>query len=313
VSASAYVKPKTANRDRRRFIFAADGGKLRAMRRRLGTTDIDVLAIGLGAMPLSIQGRPDERTATAVIDEFIAGGGNFIDTASSYCLDEHEYGHNERLIAKALLKLDRPDVVVATKGGLRRPEGRWETDGDPQWLRRCCDDSVKNLGGAPIQLYYLHAVDQRVPFAESLGALVRLKDEGKILNIGLSNIGHKHLDEALRITKIAAVQNRCNVFERRDFDSGFIARCRRERLAYVAYSPVGGHSGHRRVPRDPTLLRIARKHRTSPYVVALRWLLDQGDHVLAIPGASKIESVQSSLTATRIVLDAGDRAALDAL
>jgi aryl-alcohol dehydrogenase-like predicted oxidoreductase len=283
------------------------------MRRTLGATGIDVYPIGLGAMPLSIQGRPDERAALAVIGEYVNGGGDFIDTAISYCLDDGDFGHSEKLIAKALVALDRPDIVVATKGGLTRPGGRWEIDGDPQWLRECCEQSVQNLGGAPIQLYYLHAVDQRVPFADSLGALVRLRDEGKIVHIGLSNVEHKHLDEALRYTKVAAVQNRCNIFERRDFDSGFIERCRRERITYVAYSPVGGHSGHRRLRHDATLLRIARKHRTSPYVVAQRWLLDQAEHVVPIPGASKVESIRSSLTAPNLELDAGDRSVLDAL
>jgi aryl-alcohol dehydrogenase-like predicted oxidoreductase len=108
------------------------------MKRILGNSGLEVAPIGLGGMPLSIQGRPDERTALAVIEAFIAGGGNHIDTAISYCLDEHDFGHNERLIAKALRKLGRTDVVVATKGGLTRPEGRWEVDCSPQWLRRCC-------------------------------------------------------------------------------------------------------------------------------------------------------------------------------
>jgi aryl-alcohol dehydrogenase-like predicted oxidoreductase len=283
-----------------------------AMRRALGTTGLEVYAIGLGAMPLSIQGRPDEQTALAVIEAFVESGGNFIDTAVSYCLDDRDLGHNERLIAKALLALDRPDVIVATKGGVTRPDGRWEVDGDPRWLRQSCEQSARHLG-KPIPLYYLHAVDARVPFADSLGALVQLKQEGKIAHIGLSNVGAKHLDEALRVTSIAAVQNRCSVYERRDFDSGFIERCRRERIAYVAYSPVGGHHGHRRLARDPTLLKIARKHRTSPYAIALRWLLDQGQHIVPIPGASKVESIRSSLTAPNVKLDASDRTALDAL
>ena len=118
------------------------GRALATMRRALGTTGIEVHAIGLGAMPLSIQGRPDERVGLEVIAAFLDGGGNFIDTAISYCLDNRDLGHNERLIAKALLELDRPDVVVATKGGLTRPNGRWDVDGDPKWLRRCCEQSV---------------------------------------------------------------------------------------------------------------------------------------------------------------------------
>ena len=263
-------------------------------------------------MPLSIQNRPDERTALAVIEAFIAAGGDHIDTASSYCIDEHDFGHNERLIAKALRKSGRTDVVVATKGGLTRPDGRWEVDCSPQWLRQCCEQSASTLG-APIPLYYLHTVDPAVPLAESIGELVRLRDEGKIAAIGLSNVNTRHIDEALRMTPIAAVQNRCNVLDRRDFDTGLVARCRELDIAYVPYSPVGGHSGHRRHDQYPTLTRIGDKHGTTPYVIALAWLLAQGPHIVPIPGATKTTSIESSLTAPRVRLDAEDLAALPAL
>jgi aryl-alcohol dehydrogenase-like predicted oxidoreductase len=282
------------------------------MRRRIGNTGIEVNAIGLGCMPLSIQGRPDERTALSVITAFVENGGDFVDTAISYCLDDTDLGHNERLIAKALGALGRRDVVVATKGGLTRPGGRWDVDASPQWLRRCCSRSVRDLGG-PISLYYLHAVDSAVPLVDSVGELVKLRGEGKIVHIGLSNVSAKQLDDALQITPIAAVQNRCNVFERRDFDNGLVEHCRELGIAYVAYSPVGGHFGHRRVAQDATLARIAAKHETTPYVIALAWLLARGPHVLPIPGASKVASVTSSLGAARIALDAGDRAALEVL
>jgi aryl-alcohol dehydrogenase-like predicted oxidoreductase len=282
------------------------------MKRPLGNSGLAVEPIGLGGMPLSIQGRPDERTALAVIEAFLAGGGDHIDTAISYCLDEHDFGHNERLVAKALRKLGRADVVVATKGGLTRPEGRWEVDGSPQWLRRCCEQSARELG-APIPLYYLHTVDQAVPLAESLGELVRLREEGKIGAIGLSNVNARHLDEAVRLTRIAAVQNRCNVLDTRDFESGLVERCRQLDIAYVAYSPVGGHQGHLRLQQNAAVLRIAAKHSTSVYVVALAWLLAQGPHIVAIPGATKIASIESSLTAPSVQLDAADLAALAAL
>ena len=282
------------------------------MKRALGNSALKVEPIGLGGMPLSIQGRPDERTALAVIEAFVAGGGDHIDTASSYCLDEHDFGHSERLIAKALRNIGRTDVVVATKGGLTRPAGRWEVDCSPQWLRHCCEQSVAALG-APLPLYYLHAVDAAVPLAESLGELVRLRDEGKIAAIGLSNVTARHLDEALRVTPIAAVQNRCNVLDTRDFDSGLVERCRALGIAYVAYSPVGGHHGHLRLQQNAAVTRIAAKHSTSAYVVALAWLLAQGPHIVPIPGATKITSIESSLTAPRLRLDAEDLAALAAL
>jgi aryl-alcohol dehydrogenase-like predicted oxidoreductase len=275
------------------------------VQRSIGYTNIAVAPIGLGGMPLSIQGRPDEHTALAVIETFLTAGGNFIDTAISYCLDEHDFGHNERLIAKALRNAGRPDVIVATKGGLMRPGGRWDVDCSPNWLRYCCEQSVRDLGG-PLPLYYLHTVDPAVPLADSLGELARLRDEGKITYLGLSNVNQRQLDEAVRLTPIAAVQNRCNVLDTRDFESGLVERCRQLDIAYVPYSSVGGHAGHRRLAQYPALTRIAEKHATSMYVIALAWLLAQGPHILPIPGATKIASVRSSASAVAVALDAED-------
>jgi aryl-alcohol dehydrogenase-like predicted oxidoreductase len=282
------------------------------MKRFLGHTGLAVHPVGFGGMPLSIQGKPDEQQALAVIDAFLDGGGDFIDTAISYCLDNGDLGANERLIAKALRARGRTDVIVATKGGLTRPSGRWEVDASPQWLRRSCEQSARDLG-APIPLYYLHAVDSAVPLADSVGELTRLRTEGKIAAIGLSNVDANELDEALTHTPIAAVQNRCNVFDQRDFSSGLVERCRELGIAYVAYSPVGGHSGHRRLGQEPTLARLAAKHGTTVYAVALAWLLAKAPHVIPIPGASRVASVANSLSATAVLLDADDIAALDNL
>jgi aryl-alcohol dehydrogenase-like predicted oxidoreductase len=279
------------------------------MQRSIGHTKLAVAPIGLGGMPLSIQNRPDERTALRVIEAFLAGGGNFIDTAISYCLDDDDFGHNERLIAKALRNQGRTDVIVATKGGLTRPGGRWDVDCRPKWLRHCCEQSARDLG-RPIALYYLHTVDPAVPFADSLGELKRLRDEGTIAAIGLSNVQAHHIEEALRLTPIAAVQNRCNVLDTRDFESGLVERCLTLGIAYVPYSSVGGHGGHRRLAQYPELERIAAKHSTTIYAIALAWLLAKGPHVLPIPGATKIASVKSSLSAVDVLLDGDD---LDAL
>ena len=289
---------------------AARGAATLRDMRPVGNSGLRVQPIGLGGMPLSIQGRPDERTARAVIEAFVARGGNFIDTAISYCLDNDDLGHNERLIATTLQALGRSDVIVATKGGLTRPSGRWDVDCTPQWLRRCCEQSARDLG-APLALYYLHAVDPNVPFAESLGELVKLRNEGKIAAIGLSNVTARHVDQALAITPIAAVQNRCNVLERRDVDSGLVARCAELGIAYVAYSPVGGHWGHKRLATSPELTRVAAKHGASSHAIAIAWLLALGPHVLPIPGASRVASITNSLTAAGIALDGEDLAALD--
>ena len=284
---------------------------LRPMR-SIGNTGLRVQPIGLGGMPLSIQGRPDERTGRAVIEAFLAGGGNFIDTAISYCFDNTDLGHNERLIAATLKALGRTDVIVATKGGLTRPNGQWDVDCTPGWLRHCCEQSARDLG-APIALYYLHAVDPNVPLAESLGELVKLRDEGTIAAIGLSNVTARHVDEALALTPIAAVQNRCNVLEARDVKSGLVARCGELGIAYVPYSPVGGHWGHRKLAANADVARIAAKHGTSPHAIAIAWLLALGPHVLPIPGASKVASIENSLTATALTLGADDLAVFDRL
>ncbi len=287
------------------------------MQRELNGTGLKVNAVGLGAMPLSIAGRPDEREAYAVIEAFVEAGGNFIDTANVYCLDDSELGHNERLIDRALRRIGKRDeVVIATKGGLRRPGGAWTVDGSPEWLRSSCEKSLKDLNTDIITLYQLHAVDPQVDFRISLGALIRLKEEGKILHIGLSNIGPEHLKTALAYTPIASVQNRCNPFYKQDFRKGLfrnalIQLCKDKGITYLPHSPVGGHHGHLRLPRDPLLQRLSAKYEASPYRIALAWLLHKGEHIIVIPGASKVSSVRDSARAVDITLAQEDIEAID--
>ena len=282
--------------------------------RELGSTGLTVKAIGLGAMPLSIQGRPDEARAFEVIEAFVAGGGDFIDTANVYCLDDDDIGHNERLIRQALDRLGASDrVVVATKGGLRRPGGAWVVDGHPDWLRHSCEQSLKALQVDCITLYQLHAVDPKVDLRHSLDALVRLKEEGKIAHLGLSNVGLAQLEQALGFTVIASVQNHCNVFDKRDFHNGLIDFCRARGITYIPYSPVGGHNSHRRLVEDPLLRQLSDRHQVSPYQVALAWLLHKGRHILPIPGASRVASIRDSLGALDLTLNPDEIAALDRL
>ncbi len=283
------------------------------MQREIGRTGIHVNGIGLGGMPLSIQGRPDESTGLKVVAAFVDGGGDFIDTANCYCLNDDDFGHNERLIAKALRQLGREDVVVATKGGLRRPGGAWVTDGGPEWLRTSCEKSLEDLGTERIELYQLHAVDSDVPIADSVGALVRFQEEGKIEHIGVSNVDASQLDEILAITPVSSVQNRCNVFEHPDLENGVIEKCHQAGITYIAHSAVGGHHGHSRLPVNAAIVRLAEKHQVSHYVIALSWLLSLGEHVLPIPGASRVASIRDSLTATALQLDEADLAAINAV
>lgn len=290
------------------------GGGRSEMKRAVGGTGIEVFPVGLGGMALSIDGRPDAAQAQAVIRAFVEGGGDFVDTANVYCLGEDDLGHNERLVGAVLDELGaRERVVVATKGGLRRPGGQWVVDGRPEWLRQSCERSLRDLGTDCIDLYQLHAVDPQVPIEDSVGALARLREEGKIRHIGVSNVGGRELDRALAVAPVVSVQNRCNVLEQGDFASGLVERCRARGLAYLPHSTVGGHRGHVRLRAEPTVLRVAAAYGASPYQIAIAWLLAKGPHILPIPGASRIESVKASLAAARIALSAEDVAALDAL
>lgn len=282
--------------------------------REIGGTGIQVSAIGLGAMPLSIAGRPEPEQAFAVIQAYLEEGGTFIDTANVYCLDDTDLGHNERLIARALQRLGRSrDVVVATKGGLRRPKGDWVVDGSPEWLRTSCEQSLKALGRECIELYQLHAVDTQVGLLASLETLVELREEGKIRHIGLSNVTLAQLREAQALTPIVSVQNRCNPFERNDLENGLLDFCAAHRISYIPHSPVGGHHGHLRLQRCDPLKRLAAKYQASPYQLVLAWFLAKGQHVLPIPGASKVTSIRDSMASTALALKPEDIEVIDRL
>lgn len=284
------------------------------MRRRIGRSGLEVFAIGLGGMALSIDGRPERAQAEQVVRTFVEGGGDLIDTANVYALDEHDIGHNERLIGAALDAMGaRERVVVATKGGLARPRGQWVVDGRPEWLRRSCERSLRDLGADCIDLYQLHAVDPKVPIEDSAGELARLRSEGKVRHVGLSNVDAAQLERALAVVPVVSVQNRCNVLEKRDFSSGLVDLCARHDIAYLPHSTVGGHRGHVRLRSEPTVGAVARRHGATPYQVAIAWLLARGGHIIPIPGASRPASVFGSLAAACLTLDAGEIAALDAV
>ncbi|MFN3919415.1 MAG: aldo/keto reductase [Methylohalobius sp.] len=284
------------------------------MLRELGTTGIRVTAIGLGAMPLSLAGRPSEEQAFEVIKTFLEHGGNFIDTANVYCLDDSDIGHNERLIAKLLKRLGKKsEVIVATKGGLRRPHGGWVVDGRPEFLRTSLEQSLKALDTDCIALYQLHAVDPKVGLDASLDALIELQKQGKIRYLGLSNVDQSQIERALQKAQIVSVQNRCNVLEKQDFRTGLVEFCRKRGIAYIPHSPVGGHHGHHRLREHPLLNRLAKKYGASPYAIALAWLLSKGEHILPIPGASKPSSIEDSFKAIEVKLAQEDFTLLDAL
>jgi aryl-alcohol dehydrogenase-like predicted oxidoreductase len=272
---------------------------------QLGRTGRRVTRIGLGGMPLSIQGRPDRGQARAVIRRAVELGVNFIDTADVYCLDDDDIGHNERLIAETLDELGaRDEVTVATKGGLVRPGGRWENDGRPEHLRRACEHSLRMLGTDRIDLYQLHAPDRRVPFGDSVGEVARLYEEGLVAAVGLSNVTLLQLHAALAIVPITSVQNRFNPWDRSSELDGIIRFCDQSSITFLPYSPVGGARRVKLLRESEELREIGGGNGgASPEELVLAWILGASPSVAAIPGASREESIESSVRAEALRLD----------
>src|SRR5215467_8668409 len=166
------------------------------------------LIVGLGCMRLStVRDRDDDR-AVAVILAALDAGATLLDTADAYCHDEHDVGHNERLVARALAVWsgDRTGITVATKGGIRRPKGAWVNDGRAKHLRDACDSSCRALGVDAIDLYQLHAVDPKTPLETSVRVLAALQREGAISQIGLCNVTVGEIERAREVAEIASVQ-----------------------------------------------------------------------------------------------------------
>ena len=284
------------------------------MTRELGRTGIKVFPVGLGAMPMSVSGRPEEARALEVIKAALDAGMTLIDTANVYCLDEGDLGHNERLISKALELFGRKkSVVVATKGGLNRRGTAWPNDASPKFLRLSCEKSLKALKVEAIVLYQLHAPDPKVPFEESVGELSRLKEEGKILHVGLSNVDREELDRAQKIVRIESVQNRCHPLSSDDYTNGLLQACEKQGVSYLPYSVVGGHGGHVRVADQPLLQELGKKYEHGPYAVIVAWHLAKSQRIIPIPGASKVASAQNSALAAVLKLSSEDVLKIDAL
>jgi aryl-alcohol dehydrogenase-like predicted oxidoreductase len=277
-------------------------------RRRLGRDAPLVSAVGYGGMHLSIQERPPEKQGIRVIQAALDAGVTFIDTADVYCLDEHDIGHNERLIAEALRQRhsDRERIIVGTKGGVTRPKGRWETDGSPEHLRGACERSLVALGVERIDLYQLHAPDPRVPFADSVGALADLQREGKIRWVGLSNVSVAEIREAEAIVAITSVQNRLNPFFREALAAGVVAHCTERGIGFLAYSPTGGGRLNRKLPAHPVLQPMAARLGTTPHALVLAWVLARSPAVMVIPSARTVEHALDSVSAADLHLSEAD-------
>ncbi|HET7240073.1 MAG TPA: aldo/keto reductase, partial [Gemmatimonadales bacterium] len=271
-----------------------------------------VPAVGYGGMHLSLQDRPPETDALRVLGAALDAGVTLIDTADAYCLEEGEAGHNERLIARALAAYPgRDQVVVATKGGVVRTGGRWDTDGRPEHLRAACDRSLRALGVERIALYQLHAPDPAVPFEETVGALGELRGAGKIRWVGLSNVSVDQIRSAEAIVPVTTVQNRLNPFFREALSTGVLRYCSERGIGFLAYSPVGGGRLNRKLPDHPVLAPMARRLGVSAHALVLAWVLAQSPAVLVIPSARSVEHALDSLRAADLALSAEDLAAID--
>jgi aryl-alcohol dehydrogenase-like predicted oxidoreductase len=282
-------------------------------RRLLGPGAPAVTAVGYGGMHLSIEGRPPEEQGLRVLRAALDAGVTLIDTADVYCLDQHDIGHNERLIARALAGWagDRSSVTVATKGGVVRPAGRWDSDARPEQLRAACERSLRALGVDRLDLYQLHAPDPRVPLADSIGELARLRDAGKLRWIGLSNVNLAQIRQAQGVTPITSVQNRLNPFFRESLAGGVVAYCEEQGIGFLAYSPTGGGRLTKTLPPHPVLAPIARRLGVSAHAVVLAWALAQSPTVIVIPSARTVDHALDSVGAADLVLGEDDLAAID--
>ena len=279
--------------------------------RTLGTRTVG--AIGLGGMPLSVEGRPDEAQAVRTVHAALDAGVTLLDTADAYCLGPDEVGHNERLLAKALASWsgDRDAVVIATKGGhTRPPDGSWALDGSREHLRAACEASLTALGVESIGLYQFHRPDPQVPWAESIGALEELRAEGKVQLVGVSNADPAQIREAASITSLAAVQNELSPRFRSSEPE--VELCSSTGVAFLPWSPLGGigkagdlGSSH------GAFAEVAAERGVSPQQVCLAWLLAKAPVVIPIPGARRVESILDSVAAAELELSADELARLD--
>ena len=253
--------------------------------------------MGFGAMRITgpgIWGEPsDADECRRVLRRAIELGVNFIDTADSYGPEV-----SERLIGETLYPYPE-DLVIATKGGLLRPgPSQWEPDGRPEHLRAACEGSLRRLRVETIDLYQFHRPDPRVPFEESVGTLVNLRNEGKVRAVGLSNVTLEQLGVAQGMTDIVSVQNRYNVGDRQS--EAVLDECSELGIAFLPWAPLSGGQ----LDTESSRVRdLARRKGVDPAQLALAWLLRRSPVMLPIPGTARVEHLEENVAAAAIELD----------
>jgi aryl-alcohol dehydrogenase-like predicted oxidoreductase len=273
-----------------------------------------VSAIGLGGMPMSIEGRPDVDRSIVTIHAALDAGVTLIDTADAYHRDAGEVGHNEELIARALREYgaDTSEVIVATKGGHLRPgDGTWTQNGDPAYLKEAAKASARRLGVEAIGLYQFHRPDPRVPYADSVGAVRELLDEGVIVRAGISNANVAQIDLADQILggRLVSVQNQFSPAFRSSLAE--LEHCAARGIAFLPWSPLGGIAQSEALAsRHEAFAQVAAEVGVSVYQVTLAWELALAPVVIPIPGASRPESIRDSAGAPDVTLTPAQVAAL---
>ena len=267
---------------------------------------------GMGAMRLSTALDRDHARGVAVLHAAFDAGITLIDPADAYCWNDGDRGHNERLIAEAVSSWngDRSRVIVATKGGLTRPDGAWVADGRARHLAEACRASCEALGVERIALYQLHVPDPRVALATSVRALAALQRDGLIEGIGLCNVTVGQIEQARRIVSIDAVQIELSALSNAAVASGVVQHCLAHGIRVLAYRPLGG-AAHARLDADPVLRTVAKRHDATPPEIALAWLADLSPLIVPLPGATRIETMRSAARGQSIALTDDDRRELD--
>jgi pyridoxine 4-dehydrogenase len=259
--------------------------------------DLTVNRLGFGAMRITgrgIWGPPADRDqAKAVLHRAVELGVNFIDTADSY--GPHI---SEELISEALHPYS-DHLVIATKGGLERPgPGQWPANGRPEHLVQACEGSLRRLKLEQIPLYQFHRPDPAVPLEDSIGALVGLKQQGKIRHIGLSNVSEEQLRRAQRLTRVVSIQNRYNVGDRRS--ESLIDLCEQEQMVFLPWAPIQD------LDRNHVIRELANRHDVTSRQVVLAWLLARSPTILPIPGTGSIAHLEHNIAAAAITLTSSE-------
>ncbi len=280
---------------------------------------VKVSAIGLGAMPLSVEPVPDSARADATVHAALDAGVTLIDTADAYTVEQVGFaaGHNEEIVARAVRSYggDIGEVLVATKGGhVRDRSGAYTVNGHPDHLREACEASLRRLGVEAIGLYQHHRPDPDVPYEETMGALKDLYEAGLVRHVGISNADPDQIRTAYDVigAGLVSVQNQLSPAFRSSLPE--VEVCDELGLAFLPWSPLGGTGGRaERLGSDHgAFADVAEGHGVSPQQVCLAWLLGLSPRVLPIPGASRAETIRDSAAAADLELSDDERARLDA-